>query len=103
MALAPQLDPLDLVSSAEVVTVAVLAEPPPLAGCLTGLSASERGTVALAIFGARIGNEQLGATAAFASGLRAAHREPDPGEQRVGRKPKRRTGRKRNPKKEGKF
>jgi hypothetical protein len=103
MALAPQLDAADLVSSAEVVAVAVLAEPPPLAGCLTGLPASERGTVALAIFGARISHEQLGATAAFVSGLRAAHRELHPGEPRTGRKPKRRTGRKRNPKKEEKF
>jgi hypothetical protein len=77
-----------------VVAVAVLAEPPPLAGCLTGLPASERGTVALAIFGARISHEQLGATAAFASGLRAAHHEPHCGERRTGRKPKRRNWKK---------
>jgi len=103
MALAPQLDTADLVSSAEVVAVAVLAQPPSLTGFLTLLPASELGTVALAIFGPRIGNEQLGAAAAFASGLCAAHREPYPGARRTGRKPKRRTGRKRNPKKEEKF
>ena len=77
-----------------MITVAVLAQPSALAGYLTGLSASGLGTVALAIFGPRIGNEKLGATTAFASGLRAAHRglhfeEPPPG-----RKRKRTTGRK---------
>src|SRR5438132_12487145 len=103
MALAPELDTADLVSSAEVVAVAVLAQPPSLADRLTGLPASELRTIALAIFSPRVGNEQLGATAAFASGLCAAHREPHPDARRTGRKPKRRTGRKRNPKKEEKL
>src|SRR2546422_7835761 len=76
MALAPQLDAADLLSSAEVIAVAVLAQPSALAGCLTGMSANELGTVALAIFGPRIGKEKLGATTAFTSGLQAAHRGP---------------------------
>src|SRR6266849_10648160 len=86
MAFAPDLDTANFVRSAKVVTVAVLPEPPSLAGCLTGLSASGLRTVVLAIFGPWIGNEKLGATTAFASRLRAAHRAPHPRERRTGRK-----------------
>src|SRR6059036_1587472 len=100
MALAPQLHAPDLVSSAEVVTVAVLAQPPSLAGRLAGLAKGGRGTVALAVLSAAIGNEKLGATATFASGLRAAHRGPDLEAARSRRKRKRRTARRRNRNKE---
>jgi hypothetical protein len=94
MALAPQLDAANLLSSAEVVAIAVLAQPPALAGCLTGVSAAWLGTVALAIFGPWIGKEKRAATTAFASGLRAAHGEPDFEEALLGRKRKRTTARK---------
>ena len=100
MALAPELDAADLVRSAEVIAVAVLAQPPSLGGSLADLSASGSGTVVLPIGGARIGNEELRATTAFASGLRAAHREPDLEATQAGRKRKRRATRTRNRKKE---
>jgi hypothetical protein len=103
MAFAPDLDTANFVRSAEVVAVAILAEPPSMAGCLAGLSARGLGTVALAIFGPGIGNEKLGATTAFASGLRAAHREPHPRERRTGRKSKRRAEEDQKAKKEEKF
>jgi len=95
MALAPQLDATDLLSSAEVVAIAILAQPPALAGCLTGVSAGGLGTMALAIFGPWIGNEKRAATTAFASGLgAAAHGGPHFEEALPGRKRKRTTGRK---------
>ena len=94
MVFAPQLDAADLVGSAEVVAITVLAQPSTLAGALTGFAASCAGTVVLAILGPRIGNEELGATAAFASGLSTAHRKPHLGERPTERKPKRRTARK---------
>ena len=100
MALAPELDATDLVRSATVVAVAILAGPPPLAGLLTGLPTSRLKTVALAIFSPRIGNEELAATTALASGLRAAHRAHHFGDARPGRKRKRRTRRTPNRKKE---
>jgi hypothetical protein len=77
MTLAPQLNAADLLGSAEVVAIAILAQPLALAGCLTGLPAGEVKTVALAIFGPWIGKEKRAATTAFASGFRAAHGEPD--------------------------
>jgi len=86
MSLAPEFDTQDLVGSAEVVAVASFAEPAPLTGCLAGLPTSGLGTIVLAGFVTRIGNEKLGATAAFASGLLAAHREPQLKEAQSGRK-----------------
>jgi len=93
MAFAPLLDAADFLRSTKVVAVSVLAQPSSLAGCLAGLAARGLGTVALAVFGPRIGNEKLGATAAFASGLRVAHRGPDLAASLSGRKRKRRTAR----------
>jgi len=72
MALAPELDAADLVISAEEIAVAVLAQPPSLTGCLTGLPTGGFGTIPLALFGPWIGIKNLVATAAFASGLRTA-------------------------------
>jgi hypothetical protein len=94
MALAPKFDAEDLVGSAEVVAVAGLAQPPPLAGGLAGQPTSGLGTIVLAGFVAWIGNEKLGATAAFASGLLAAHREPQLKEAQPGRKRKKKNRKK---------
>jgi len=74
MAPAPELNAPDLLGSAEVVAVASLAQPPPLTGCVTGPPTSGLGTIVLASLVTRIGDEKLGATAAFASDLVAAHR-----------------------------
>ena len=93
MALAPKLDAANLIGSSKVVAVASLAQPPSLAGGLTGLLASGLGAIALAVSGPRIGKEKLGATTAFASALRAAHREPDLEGVPTGRKRKRRMAR----------
>jgi hypothetical protein len=89
MALAPELDTAHLVGTAEVIAVGGFAQPTPLTGGLAGLPTRGRRTVVLAGFVARIGNEKLGATAAFASGLLAAHREPHHAERLRGRKLKR--------------
>jgi hypothetical protein len=78
MTLTPQLDATDFIGPAKMVSVAMFAEPALLAGGLAGLSASGLGTITLAIQGPRIGDEELRATAAFASAQRAAHREPYP-------------------------
>jgi hypothetical protein len=78
----------------------MLAGPPPLADPLTGLSAGRLRTVALAIFGPRIGKEELAATAAFTSGRRTTHGALHFGGARPGRKRKRRSGSTPNRKKE---
>src|SRR2546427_12442833 len=75
MALAPRQDAADFIRSAEVVAIPVLAEPPSLAGCLAGLPTPGLGTIPLPILSAPIGDEELRATTAFASGLREGHRE----------------------------
>ena len=90
MPLAPQLHAPDLLSSAEVVSVAGFTQPPPLAGHLAGLAAGRLGTVVLAIGRACIGKKQLTATTTFASGWRAAHRAPELAATQSGRKSKRR-------------
>jgi hypothetical protein len=100
MTLAPEFDAQDLVGSAEVVSVAGFAQPSPLAGGLAGLPTSRLGTIVLAGFVTRIGNEKLGATVAFASGLFAAHREPQLREAKSGRKRKKKNRRTRSRKKE---
>ena len=86
MVLAPELDPAHWLSTAEVVAVARFTQPAPLAGCLAGLAAGGLRTIALAILGARIGNEKLAATPAFSSGLCSAHCEPHHAERVRGRK-----------------
>jgi len=68
------LDATDLVGATEVVAVAILVRPPLLAGSLTGLPTGRLGTVALTIFGPRIGGEERLAASAFAPGSWAAHR-----------------------------
>jgi len=94
MTLAPEFDAEDLVGSAEVVSVAGFAQPSLLAGGLAGLLTSGLGTIVLAALVTRIGNEKLGATAAFASGLLAAHREPHLKEAQPGRKRKKKNRKK---------
>jgi hypothetical protein len=100
MLLAPTSDPVHFTGPAEAVTIAVFAEPSALGGGLAGVAASRLGTVMLPIGVARIGNEHLAATAAFASARRAAHREPHLVRELTGRKRKRRPARRRNRKKE---
>jgi hypothetical protein len=97
MALAPELDAAHLVGTAEVVAVAGLAQPAPLTGGLAGLPTSGLGTIVLAGLVTRIGNEKLGATAAFASGLLAAHREPQLKEVASARKRKKKNRKKTKP------
>jgi hypothetical protein len=89
MTLAPEFHPQDLVGTAKVVAVAGLAQPASLTGGLAGLPTRGLGTVVLAGLVTRIGEEKLGATAAFASGLLKAHREPHHAERLRGRKLKR--------------
>jgi len=100
MALAPQLHAADLLRPAVVVAVAILAQPPSLAGCLTGLPTRGLGTIPLPILGAPIREEELRATTAFASGPREAHREPHLEAPRSRRKRKKKNRRRPNPKKE---
>jgi len=100
MALTPALDAANFLRSAKEVSVAVLAQPPPLTGPLTGLSASRLKTIALAIFSPPIRNEKLAATVAFTSSVRAAHRPPHFGAAPSTRKRKREDPRRSDPKKE---
>lgn len=67
MGASPRLDAGDLIGAAEDVAIAVLAEPPTLAGGLAGLTTIRRGAVALAIRGTRIREEELTATKALAA------------------------------------
>jgi len=94
MALAPELDAAHLIGTAEVVPVGGFAQPAPLTGGLAGLPTSGLGTIVLAALVTRIGNEKLGATVAFASGLLAAHREPHLKEAQPGRKRKKKNRKK---------
>ena len=96
----PGLNATDLVGSAEVVAVAVLACPPALTGLLTGVAAGRLRTMALLIDRPGIGSEELTATAALASDRRAAHRARHFGAARPGRKRKRTTQRTPDRKKE---
>jgi len=100
MALAPELDAAHLIGTAEVVPVGGFAQPAPLTGGLAGLLTSGLGTIVLAVLVTRIGNEKLGATAAFASGLLEAHREFTSKKRSREENEKRRIGRRRNRKKE---
>jgi hypothetical protein len=76
MSLAPSLHTAHSRRTAEVVAIAVLAQPPTLAGGLTGLATGRLGTILLPVNGAGIGKEKLLTTAAFTSFRRTAHREP---------------------------
>jgi hypothetical protein len=100
VALAPRLDSADLIGTAEVIAIAVLAQPALLAGGFAGLLAHGLGTVTLPAFGPWIRKEEEAATAAFASGQRTAHRAPDPESASPERKRKRRNARRPSPKKE---
>jgi hypothetical protein len=100
MALAPGLDAADFGRSSKVIAVAIFAQPFALAVCLAGLAASGLETIALAVLSSRVGNEELGATAAFASGLRVDHAAHQLAAARSGRKRKKKTGKKMKSKKE---
>jgi hypothetical protein len=86
MTLAPEFHTQDLVGAAKVVAVVGFAQPAALTGGLAGLPTSGLGTIVLASLVTRIGNEKLGATAAFASALCSAHCEPHHSERLRGRK-----------------
>jgi hypothetical protein len=98
--LAPRLYPTDLCRAAEVIAIAVLAEPLPLASGFACLAAHGVKTVALTVGGSGIGNEKLTATAAFTSALRRDHREANLRRTLPRRKPKKSAQRKANSKKE---
>jgi len=100
MAFAPGLHPAHRFRPPEVITVAVLAQPPVLAGCLARLPATRVGTKSLSVGSPRIGNKKLAATTAFTPGSKAAHDEPNRRRTRQPRKRKRRPPRRSGPKKE---
>jgi hypothetical protein len=97
---APGLHTLHRLWTAEVIAIAVLAQPSALAGGLAGLPTGGLETIALPIGSSRIWDKQLITTAAFASVQRAAHRAPNLRGTRGRRKRKRRSGTRANPKKE---
>jgi hypothetical protein len=100
MTLAPGLHPAHRFRPTEVIAVAVLPQPPMLAGGLAGLLTTRLGTISLPVGCPRIGKKKLGATKAFTPGLRAAHEEPTLRGTQRRRKRKRTQPRRSSPKKE---
>jgi hypothetical protein len=77
MELSPSLHVLHGARSAEVIAIAVFAQPPALAGDLAGLMAFRGRTIPLPVGSSRIRKKKPAAMAAFTPGLRAAHVEPN--------------------------
>jgi hypothetical protein len=77
MELSPGLHPLHGAGSAEVIAIAVFAEPAALAGELAGLLTFQARTIPLPIRCARIRKKQSAAMTALSPGFRAAHDEPN--------------------------
>jgi hypothetical protein len=100
MELSPGLHPFHGARAAEVIAVAVFAEPAALAGDLAGLLAFRVRTISLPIRRARIRKKKSAAMTAFTPGGRAAHDEPKLRRIQESRKRKRRPPRKRSQKKE---
>jgi hypothetical protein len=100
MELSPGLHALHGAGAAEVIAVAVFAEPAALAGELAGLLTFRVRTIPLPIRRARIRKKKSAAMTAFTPGWRAAHDEPNLRRIQEPRKRKRRPPRKRNQKKE---
>ena len=73
MALTPELNAGDFVGSAEVIAVAVFAEPPLLADGFADFPAGRFAAVVLAIFGSRVRKKEPVAVTAFTTGERKAH------------------------------
>jgi hypothetical protein len=76
MELSPGLHPLHGARAAEVITIAVFAEPTALAGELAGLLTFRVRTIPLPIRRARIRKKKPAAMTALSAGWRAAHDEP---------------------------
>ena len=100
MQLSPGLHALHRARSAEVIAIAVLAQPAPLAGQFAGVLTFQRRTVALTIDSSGIRKKKPAAMAAFSPGWRAAHGEHNLRRIQEPRKRKRRPPRRRSPKKE---
>jgi hypothetical protein len=100
MELSPGLHPLHGTGSAEVIAVAVFAEPAALAGELAGLLTFRVRTISLPIRRARIRKKKSAAMTALSPGCRAAHDAPNLRRIQESRKRKRRPPRKRSQKKE---
>jgi len=77
MELSPVLHPFHGARSAEVIAIAVFAEPSALAGELAGLLTFRGRTVPLVIGSPWIRKKKTAAMAAFTPGWRAAHVEPN--------------------------
>jgi hypothetical protein len=100
MELSPGLHPLHGARAAEVIAVAVFAEPAALAGELAGLLTFPARTIPLPIRSARIRKKKPAAMTAFTPGWRAAHEEPKLRRIQESRKRKRRPPRSRSQNKE---
>jgi hypothetical protein len=100
MELSPSLHALHGSGAAEVIAIAVLAQPPPLTGELAGVLAIRLRTVALAIDSPRVRKKQSAAMTAFSPGWRATHDEPNLQRIQQPRKRKRTWPRRSSPKKE---
>jgi hypothetical protein len=98
--LSPGLHTLHGSRSAEVIAIAVFAQPSTLAGELAGVLATGLRTVALTIDSPRVRKKKPAAMTAFSSSSRAAHDEPNLRTIRSARKRKSRQPRRRSPKKE---
>jgi hypothetical protein len=100
MELAPGLHTLDGTRSAEVIAIAVFAQPSTLTGPLAGVLAFRRRTVPLTVNGSRIRKKKTVAMTALSSRGRAAHDEPNRRRIQELRRRKRKRPRRGNPKKE---
>jgi len=100
MELAPGLHPLHGARAAEVIAIAVFAEPTALTGELAGLPTIRVRTKPLPIGSPRIRKKKPAAMTAFTPGGRAAHGAPSLRRIQKSRKRKRRPPRRGGPKKE---
>jgi len=86
----PGLHVLHSARSAEVIAIAVFAQPSALTGDLAGLLAFRGRTIPLTVESPRIRKKKPAAMTAFTPGLRAAHGEPNLRRIQESRKRKRR-------------
>jgi hypothetical protein len=100
MELSPGLHALHGTRSAEVIAVAVFAQPSTLAGERAGMLATRFRTVSLTIDSPRVRKKKPAAMTAFSSRSRSAHGEPNLRRIQSPRKRKSRSPRRRSPKKE---
>jgi hypothetical protein len=76
MGFAPSLDPLHVLSVAEVISVACFSQPAPLTGGFAGPATSRSQTEKLTAGIMNVGNEKYFAAAALASVVLGTHRPP---------------------------